>query len=632
MGKLPVITGAVLIFAPTALLYGRQVAMPLRIDRFGDPLPAHASARLGTIRLRQAAEISRLVFSRDGKTLAAGDYHSIRLWDVNSRALLSEYPIPPRLQPLSGSFQYDYGLGALTFSEQNRLLAAVKRNGEVSLYDLLTGKKIRQLSAKNVYPVALAPDGKVVACGEINCTRLILWDLVTDKKIRELHPPEGLEGGTAFCPDGKIVASGASSEKEDWVYLWEVSTGKTVGHLLLRAGSAKGIAFSPDGKMLAVTYTIPFRYLNRPLPKIDHTAAAFDLAKGKEVRVLLKDGSLEAAIAFSPDGKTVAVSGGGAIVLVDANTGQERPGPSGHVAAVFPVAFSADGRKVISIGGDGTIRLWDANDGRELRNFKFPRDPFPARALSQDGKIAATISDENINLWNTDLAKETWKCKVKGGWSSFTLSADGKFLAKVDGEEGNTDTITLQVWDTSTHRRLREWKTDTPSSIAFSADGKLLATAGSRFEDERLRLFDVKAGTELRAWRTDSLWIGALAFSPDGRILASSHSDQTMRLWETTTGKYLGWFAKHPAGTENLHATCPIVFSPDGKLLASGGYDNTVRLWDTVTAKEVSQFTGHEAAVYTLAFSPDGKRLASGSDDTTTLIWDVYGALSRRPK
>jgi WD40 repeat protein len=632
MGKLPVITGAVLIFAPTALLYGRQVAVPPRVDHYGDPLPAHASARLGTIRLRQAAAISRLVFSRDGKTLAAGDYHSIRLWDVHSRALLSEYPIPPRLQPLSGR-QYDYGLGALTFSEQNRLLAAVNRKGRVSLYDLLTGKKIRQLSAKNIYPVALAPDGKVVACCEINHTGLTLWDLVTDKKIRELHPSEELFGGTAFSPDGKIVATAATSEKEDWVYLWEVSTGKRVGQILLHTGSARSIAFSPDGKMLAVTYEVSFRYFDKPAPKIDHTAAVFDLAKGKEIRIFLKDGPEVAEIAFSPDGKTVAVSGRGAIVLLDANTGQERPGPSGHLGSVGVITFSAGGKTLISIGGDSTIRLWDVNDGTELGKFKIPEHTFyPGAALSRDGKLAAIITDETINLWDTDRAKEIWQCKEKGGSGSFALSADGKLLAKVDSEQTNSDTATVQVWHTTTRRQLYSWRTPSPSAIQFSPDGKLVAITESPYTGDRLHLFSLPAGIELRNWQTKSPSIGELAFSPDGKVLASSHSDQTIRLWETGTGKYLGWLAKHPGGTDNLFATCPIVFSPDSKLLASGGYDNTVRVWDTVTAKEVLRFTGHEAAVYALAFSPDGRRLASGSGDTTTLIWDVYGALSRPPK
>jgi WD40 repeat protein len=124
--------------------------------------------------------------------------------------------------------------------------------------------------------------------------------------------------------------------------------------------------------------------------------------------------------------------------------------------------------------------------------------------------------------------------------------------------------------------------------------------------------------------------IGALTFSPDGKILASSHDDQTIRIWDAASGKYRGWRVKHPAGIANLVASCPIVFSSDGKLLASAGFDHTVRLWDTVTAKEVARFTGHEAEVRSVAFSPDGKQLASGSDDTTILIWDVHGALSAR--
>jgi WD40 repeat protein len=280
------------------------------------------------------------------------------------------------------------------------------------------------------------------------------------------------------------------------------------------------------------------------------------------------------------------------------------------------------------------MRLWEVGGGKQLRKSESAEAMYRGVTLSGGGELAAFVTDDGVDLWDTTKPKKLWECKVKGGRQNFALSADGKRLATVEGEPTYSETVRLQVWDTSTHGRLQEWKTDNLSSIAFSADGKLLA---ARTHFARIDLFDVAAGTKLRSWQTkpksiDAMPIGEITFSPDGKTLASPHGDQTIRLWETATGQYRDWVAKYPAGIDNLYVICAITFSPDGKLLASAGYENTVHLWDTVTAKEVARLTGHEGEVLSVAFSPDGKLLASGSGDTTILIWDVQGALMSKGK
>jgi WD40 repeat protein len=446
-----------------APLFGSHLAVPLKVDRYGDPLPRLPIVRLGTIRSGEVDGSSCLAFSRDGKTLATGQSGSIHLWDVRSGALLRQYQIP-QPKPGFGTPHVSWHVGAITFDEQNRLFAAISSPGAVVIRDVNAGKEIRRLSLPKgnyewMFASALSADGKVLACKNASLTAVSLWDVPSAKKIRDIDLPEGLEPGIAFSPDGKIVAI-ALSGKADWIYLWEVKTGKSLGRISLRSASAYSITFSPDGKMLAVTYGYPFRYFDvSPLPKIDTSVSLLDLATGREVRTMLKNAPDRSEIVFSPDGKTLAISGRMALILLDANTGRELRGRSGHLGPVYSVGFSADGKTLISIGCDSTIRLWEVAAGRQLRKLNIAEHSFHV-ALSREGKLAAIVSNDGVDLWDTTEAKRLWECKVTEGRQNFALSPDGKLLATVEGEPQYSDR--LQVWDTSNHRRVQQWNIDPP--------------------------------------------------------------------------------------------------------------------------------------------------------------------------
>ena len=137
----------------------------------------------------------------------------------------------------------------------------------------------------------------------------------------------------------------------------------------------------------------------------------------------------------------------------------------------------------------------------------------------------------------------------------------------------------------------------------------------------------VSEGRERNRWATrrDRVWdlesdsdeVSSVSFSPDGKTLASGSADQTIKLWDVTTGKEIRTFQGHS------RSVLSVSFSPDGKTLASGSYDNTIKLWDVTTGKEIHTFQGHSAGVWSVSFSPDGKTLASGSADETVILWNV---------
>jgi WD40 repeat protein len=170
-----------------------------------------------------------------------------------------------------------------------------------------------------------------------------------------------------------------------------------------------------------------------------------------------------------------------------------------------------------------------------------------------------------------------------------------------------TSTIRLTVATLSGH-------THYVYSVAFSPDGKILASGSW---DNTIKLWDVATGREVRTLKGHTNSVNSVAFSPDGKILASGSLDETIKLWDVATGREIRTFSGHTASVWS------VAFSPDGKLLASGSWDETIKLWDVATGEEIHTFKGHTDHVESVAFSPDGRTLASGSWDETIKLWDV---------
>lgn len=289
-----------------------------------------------------------------------------------------------------------------------------------------------------------------------------------------------------------------------------------------------------------------------------------------------------------------------------------------HSGQVRAVAFSPDGRTIATGGYDGVVRLWDAATQRKIGTPLIGHnDGITSLAFAPGGGTLASSSfDGTARLWNVADHQQIGAAfdARAGAIYAVALSPDGKTLLTGGGADAS-----VRIWDVAAHRRLGKplgGPAYGDASLAFSPDGRTFASG----IDDDLRLWDTNSRTPIGKGLTrDGYGISSVAFSRDGKTLAATDLDGSVRLWNTTTRAPVGkpLIADH-RGAES------VAFSPDNTMLATAYDDGSVQLWDVVRHIPVgAAFTGHTSTVWAVAFSPDGSTLASASNDTTVRLWDV---------
>ena len=292
-------------------------------------------------------------------------------------------------------------------------------------------------------------------------------------------------------------------------------------------------------------------------------------------------------IAYSPDGKRLAIAHAGGIRTFDTSGYRETAFLTGHTAEVTSVAFCPTGGLLASGSRDNTVRLWNPLTGEHKRSLTGHAHWVLSVSFSPDGLTLASGSDGE-----------------RDGGSIF-------------GAE-------IRLWDTETgaHKRTLTAR-GSVSCVAFRPDGGSFA-GGEGWPEYAVRIWDAATGAQIHALTGHTDWVEGIAFSPDGERLASTSWDATIRLWDTGTGTHKQTLTGHTGGVGS------VAFSPDGRTLASGGMDNSIRLWDAPSGTHKRTLTGHTSNVVSVAFSPDGSEMGSGSSDGVVFFWDT-AAISDAP-
>ena len=332
--------------------------------------------------------------------------------------------------------------------------------------------------------------------------------------------------------------------------------------------------------------------------------------------------SVPTAARLATVGGLIAVHPDREIKIWDAHTGQEIRSLRGHVGGLRSVAFSPDGSRLASAGLDHNVRLWDATTGQEVLTLRGHLDNIWCVTFSADGyQLASTSVDNTVRIWDaTPLEGDPTPeyLTLRGHTGAVTDVAfhptDGHSLVTA-GTDG-----TVRVWDARSGKQFGVL--DMPS-VHLPGEGGLQPRWSALGRGEQASRWsrrknlgqcdengDPPSSRKHRAGH-------CIAFSPDGRYVASGGFDYVVRIWEATTGQLL------PHSHDHKWPILGVAFSPDGKQLASASGDRTVRIWDWSTGDVIKVLgPGHAARVQSVAFSRDGKWLASASWDRTIKVWD----------
>lgn len=622
-----------------------DVSDPSRPVALGRPVPMDRSVN----------SILSLAFSPDGRVLAVGGHTShngdagsggiVDLWSLTSPshpALLGRLK-SPAIQGLDAATTIE----SLAFSPDGRTLAAGWHAGLVSLWnvthpdDVNPAKAPLNLDCPDVFShrIAFSPSGHTLAaaCADDGGT-IRLWN-TTDP----VHPGRGrslktghLVNSLAFSSDGRTLAAGA----RDGTHLWKVADPghpAPLGKPLTSPVPVTSVAFSPDGHTLAAG-------------SADHTIHLWNVTHpgtiGPLGRPLTGPGDTVTDVVFSPDSRTLAAGNADGNVDLWNLPPTRIIGAGGNLASV---AFSPDGRTLAAGNQNNTVSLWNTadpnNPAPQGDPLTGPKDPVDVVAFSPDGHtLAAGDSGGTVTLWNTTDPSHPVRLRktltgAHGFIFSLAFSPDGHTLAAA----GDDELGSIALWDVSDPAHpvdqpgISNSDTTSVESLTFSRDGTMLAAGGDGSSKGGVGLWSttdpgVRVGERIDQPAGTSTWV---AFSPDGRTLATGNSRGTVTLWNATDPNHLtrrGSPLTVPGGS-----LWSVAFSPDGHTLAAAGHtDNgTINLWNvtdpdhpTAIGRPLTVETGFVAV---LAFSPDGHTLAATTDDGVATLWDlkVESAISR---
>jgi len=505
-------------------------------------------------------------------------------------------------------------------------------------WKLPEGAKAR-LGKGHIFDMAYSPDGTLLASG--GTIGIWIYDAHTGEELNLFIKHMESVSTIAFSPDNQLLASNGS---DNTILLWDIQSGQLKTTLTGHLERAKSVAFSPDGKILASGSE-------------DETIRLWDVSKGELLLTFAGHAAGVSDVMYSHDGEMLVSHGGDEMIhLWNAHTGEFLRTLTGHTDYIHSIAYSPDGAALASGCDDGTIQLWDTDTGHLKATLTHPTNSNGVALVvfSPDGQTLASTdyADDIIRFW--DVASGAHLKTIKNSPDTpnqIVFSPDGSTLVCAGG--GGTmrfwDVVTttpirtltgypdlfrdivyspdgnkivavsagpiIQIWDSRTSKLIKTYFVDSLrriDHIAYSSDGITLAYGGVANAYYAVGLMNTETGEHGRVFRGHKDSISSIAFSPDGKTLASGDESGIINIWDTATGesqKELTW-------EEDIRT---LEFLPDGQTLVGTHYQGAeIRFWDISTGDVIKTFAG-----YAIAFSPDWEKFVIKGKNGITQFWNM---------
>jgi WD40 repeat protein len=535
-----------------------------------------------------------LAFSFDGKllaTLSDNNYRLLHPEGLEHRTIFIRDILGKRIKTIPVP---DNTL-TIAFSTNNKLIASISSSNPPRIWEVETGKILGEMqgsahssdvevlffSADNDYIFAMYSDGKIKK-----------WGLKTLREIPKISSGNSANFSATLSHDKKwmAIASGENS-----IEIQDIESKDVIATLQGHPGRVSSLALSPNGKHLAIGY-------------MDNPTAIWDI-KNNKLKNTIDIHDSACSISFSPTGKIILITScAGRIETWDLEL-KKRIININSCQSISKAIFSPDG-KYIATASDSDVSIW-TNSG--LSNIIQPRDrlfDFYAIAFSPNDMHIATIDRHGLKMWNIDSKKILFEIKKDFSCKSFLVfSPTGRYLAM-----GSAQT----AWVVDTASGLVIEHVEKVNSLVFSPDGNRIAVKKS--DKNEILILNFLSKKNIAQIRSEYRLNHFMAFSPDGKRVATGNHTNLAEIWTVENGKYVADLWPLPKEARAFRQNL-LSFSRNGHFQARGA-DGDVQIWDTISRRKILSFESNHRQIGT-SFSPDGKRIALIDKYKGIEVWDI---------